>query len=200
VRSASATLRLQEALTAVPRTAAVYRNIKQYPTAEETPQICVVRVDAPLYFANVEWVSERIRKYAARNNNEEKHGPVRFVVIDMSPMSYVDATGAERPSCMLSKKCSECGVLVRARAARPVPCSPDIQQTHCSCIIPGAHRCDWGCAQRVLLCCCCCTLRRRWVDKKCRHAGAEGAGRPIEEGRSAARAGQPVARGPGTAC
>ena len=74
--------------------AGVYRNIKQYPNATTSRHICVVRADAPLYFANADHITTRIRKYAYRMHGDDKLGPTRFVVLDMAPMSYIDATGA----------------------------------------------------------------------------------------------------------
>ena len=32
---------------------AVFRNVKQYPEAQQYPGILAVRIDAPLYYANV---------------------------------------------------------------------------------------------------------------------------------------------------
>ena len=74
----------------------VYRNVKQYPDAECYDGIVMVRVDAPIYFANAQNVRDSIRKYeecsqkklAARNL-----GTVKFVIIDVSPVSYIDTTG-----------------------------------------------------------------------------------------------------------
>jgi MFS superfamily sulfate permease-like transporter len=39
------------------------RNIKQYPGAEQTPGVLVVRLDAPIYFANVQWFQDKIADY-----------------------------------------------------------------------------------------------------------------------------------------
>ena len=113
-----------------PRRAEVYRNIKQYPSATQTPYICVVRVDAPIYFANVDWVRDRIRKYAARSNGDEKLGPVRYVVLDMAPISYVDSTGA----CL----CTTVTRLLRSRWTHnpAVPC----QHSFAGC---GSERLSW---------------------------------------------------------
>jgi sulfate transporter 4 len=36
----------------------VYRNVKQYPDAEEYDGIIIIRFDAPLYFANSEYTRE----------------------------------------------------------------------------------------------------------------------------------------------
>ena len=52
--------------TAYPHTAvlgrlqgsSVYRNVKQYPEAEHYDGIVICRIDAPLYFANTEYIRE----------------------------------------------------------------------------------------------------------------------------------------------
>lgn len=71
----------------------MYRNIKQYPSAIQDQHVAVVRVDAPIYFANVEWVRGRIDKYTERQNEDAALGPVHFIVLDMAPVPFVDSTG-----------------------------------------------------------------------------------------------------------
>jgi hypothetical protein len=41
----------------------VYRNAKQYPLARSVPGVLIFRVDSPIYFANVEHVKDKLRKY-----------------------------------------------------------------------------------------------------------------------------------------
>eukprot|EP00804_Cyclotella_cryptica_P020977 CCRYP_009304-RA/>CCRYP_009304-RA protein AED:0.02 eAED:0.02 QI:74/1/1/1/1/1/2/72/780 len=90
-----------------------YRNIKQYPDAELYDGIVLVRVDAPIYFANTQHVRDKIHKYYKRaeemlyvdngnqninqtNNeveplqNEVQH--VQFVVLDLNPVSHIDTS------------------------------------------------------------------------------------------------------------
>jgi MFS superfamily sulfate permease-like transporter len=43
------------------------RNIRQYPEAGEEAGLLLVRLDAPLYFANVQYVRDRLRKYELRS-------------------------------------------------------------------------------------------------------------------------------------
>ena len=76
------------------RRAEVYRNIKQYPAARQHPHICVMRMDAPIYFANVEWIRGRIQKYKERADGDPKLGPIYFIILDMAPVPFVDSTGA----------------------------------------------------------------------------------------------------------
>lgn len=91
-----------------------YRNIKQYPDAELYDGIVLVRVDAPIYFANTQHVRDKIQKYYKRaeetlHDTHEIHninaanneiGPLQndvqhlqFVVLDLSPVSHIDTSG-----------------------------------------------------------------------------------------------------------
>jgi len=69
----------------------IYRNVKQYPDAETYDSLVLCRIDAPFYFANAQYVRDKINKYVknAEKKSEEK---VKYVVVDMSPVSHVDTT------------------------------------------------------------------------------------------------------------
>lgn len=93
-----------------------YRNIKQYPHAERYDGIVLVRVDAPMYFANTQHVRDKIQKYYERaeqklyedhesqannatdcNNNEialvsSEVQRVQFVVLELTPVSHIDTS------------------------------------------------------------------------------------------------------------
>ena len=45
----------------------VFRNLRQYPEACEEAGLLLVRLDAPLYFANMQYVRDRLRKYEQRS-------------------------------------------------------------------------------------------------------------------------------------
>jgi sulfate transporter 4 len=72
----------------------VYRNVKQYPEAEEYIGIVIIRVDAPLYFANAQNVRDKVRKYrlAAEEDTAYRNGDVKYMIIDLTPVSHVDTT------------------------------------------------------------------------------------------------------------
>ena len=74
----------------------LYRNIKQYPTAERYDGLVIVRIDAPLYFANAQNARDKVRKYkrAAEEDLMRRHTEtkVRYIIIDLSPVSHVDTT------------------------------------------------------------------------------------------------------------
>ncbi|PKU67246.1 Sulfate transporter 4.1, chloroplastic [Dendrobium catenatum] len=66
----------------------VYRTIEQYPEAYVYIGIVVVRIDAPLYFANISYIKDRLRQYelivsgsAWNGSSDEK---IYFVIIEMA--------------------------------------------------------------------------------------------------------------------
>ena len=70
----------------------VYRNVKQYEDATTVPGLLLVRIDAPLFFANVAPVADALRKYEARASEAVGGQPVRWVIVDLSPVTDLDAT------------------------------------------------------------------------------------------------------------
>ena len=115
-----------------------YRNIKQYPDAEQYDGIVLIRVDAPIYFANSQHVRDKIHKYYQRaeeklhaeeestesdaegseerplNVEEHEVKRVRFVILELNPVSHLDTSAlhmlAELNSTM--KKDKEIQVLL----------------------------------------------------------------------------------------
>ncbi|PRW56212.1 sulfate transporter [Chlorella sorokiniana] len=73
----------------------IYRSIKQYPEAEPQPNVLILRIDSPIWFANVEGVKEFVRTNIARQAKAaaESGDRVRAVVLDLSPVTDIDATG-----------------------------------------------------------------------------------------------------------
>lgn len=65
--------------------------MKQYASAKRVPGLLLVRVDAPLFFANVAPVADALRKYE-REATADGDGAVKAVVIDLSPVTDVDAS------------------------------------------------------------------------------------------------------------
>jgi sulfate transporter 4 len=73
----------------------VYRNVGQYPGALRAPGVMAMRIGAPLYFANVQYVQDKLGEYMAdaREYSAEHGVPLRFVVLDLSPVSHMDSSG-----------------------------------------------------------------------------------------------------------
>ena len=90
----------------------VYRNVRQYASAKQIDGMLLVRVDAPLFFANVGPVADALRDYEKQYHQAAAapfHGgegaagapsvlpggprsPLRAIVIDLSPVSDMDAS------------------------------------------------------------------------------------------------------------
>ncbi|PNW70519.1 hypothetical protein CHLRE_17g723350v5 [Chlamydomonas reinhardtii] len=73
----------------------IWRNIKQYPNAQLAPGLLVFRIDAPIYFANIQWIKERLEGFASAHRVwSQEHGvPLEYVILDFSPVTHIDATG-----------------------------------------------------------------------------------------------------------
>ena len=99
----------------------VYRNVKQYPEAERYDGIVMVRVDAPIYFANTQNVREKIAKYEmqAEQHMAETNGSIKYVVLELSPVSHVD-TSALHILADLNKT-------YRDRGVKMCICNPSVQ-------------------------------------------------------------------------
>lgn len=74
-----------------------YRNIKNYRQAERYDGVVVVRVDAPIYFANTQSVREKVQKYvnkevASLEYRKKPDPTVHFVIIELSACSHVDTS------------------------------------------------------------------------------------------------------------
>ena len=75
----------------------VYRNVKQYPEAEKYDGIVMVRIDAPLFFANAQNVRDKIRKYRFQaeselRSNNDFEASLKYLVLELSPVSRVDTS------------------------------------------------------------------------------------------------------------
>ena len=65
-----------------------YRNIRRFPEAEQRDDLLIVRFDAQLYFANVDYFQDTLRRL-----ENEKAKPLRQVIIDAASMPSIDASG-----------------------------------------------------------------------------------------------------------
>ncbi|KAK3132520.1 hypothetical protein QOZ80_6AG0523520 [Eleusine coracana subsp. coracana] len=76
----------------------VYRNTLQYPEAYTYNGIVVVRIDAPMYFANITNIKDRLREYELNLPNSNRGpdvGRVYFVILEMSPVTYIDSSAVQ---------------------------------------------------------------------------------------------------------
>ncbi|KAL6977305.1 Sulfate transporter 4.1, chloroplastic [Sarracenia purpurea var. burkii] len=77
----------------------IYRNIQQYPETYTYNGIVIVRIDAPIYFANTSYMKDKLREFEFEVDNSTKHGPevgrVYFVIIEMAPVTYIDSSAVQ---------------------------------------------------------------------------------------------------------
>ncbi|KAB1217978.1 Sulfate transporter 4.1, chloroplastic [Morella rubra] len=77
----------------------VYRNVQQYPEAYTYNGIVIVRIDAPVYFANISYIKDRLREYEVDVDRSTSRGPeverVYFVILEMSPITYIDSSAVQ---------------------------------------------------------------------------------------------------------
>lgn len=73
----------------------IYRNISMYPDAETPPGMLLFRIDAPIFFANIEGIKDflfdKLQKGKAEHN--KVGDPVKYVIIDLSPSPDIDVAG-----------------------------------------------------------------------------------------------------------
>ncbi|KAH7537295.1 hypothetical protein FEM48_Zijuj03G0077500 [Ziziphus jujuba var. spinosa] len=96
--SAAILLLLLSVLGRLPGTT-VYRNIQQYPEAYTYNGIVIVRIDAPIYFANISYIKDRLREYEVDVDRSAKRGPeverIYFVILEMAPVTYIDSSAVQ---------------------------------------------------------------------------------------------------------
>ena len=98
------------------------RNVKQYPEAHEVDGLLLLRIDAALYFANVNPVRDALHKYEQRaiRESERRGVPIRFIAIDLSPVTDIDASAVHFLAVRLQQRvvlhfnvCSVLGICAR---------------------------------------------------------------------------------------
>lgn len=74
----------------------VYRNIHQYPEAYTYQGIVIVRIDAPMYFANISFIKERLRKYEIHpEGTEQSIKQVQYVILELAPVTHIDSSAVQ---------------------------------------------------------------------------------------------------------
>ncbi|KAL8463171.1 hypothetical protein ACS0TY_033984 [Phlomoides rotata] len=79
----------------------IYRNIEQYPEAYSYNGIVIVRIDAPIYFANISYIKDKLREYEIEGDSDAaiKRGPevtrIHFVILEMAPITYIDSSAVQ---------------------------------------------------------------------------------------------------------
>ena len=81
-----------------------YHDLKRYPDARLIPGIVLFRWDAPLFFANAEQFSQRVRDAVAASPT-----PVKRIVVAAEPVTSIDVTSADMLS-ELEQQLRESGI------------------------------------------------------------------------------------------
>ncbi|KAF2284277.1 hypothetical protein GH714_020198 [Hevea brasiliensis] len=74
----------------------IYRSMDQYPTANSVPGVLILQIDAPIYFANANYLRERISRWINEEEDRLKStgGPtLQYVILDMSAIGSIDTSG-----------------------------------------------------------------------------------------------------------
>ncbi|KAK6913981.1 STAS domain [Dillenia turbinata] len=73
-----------------------FRSIEQYPVANNIPGVLILRVDAPIYFANANYLRERISRWVDEEEDRIKasgENSLHYVILDMSAVGSIDTSG-----------------------------------------------------------------------------------------------------------
>jgi len=73
-----------------------YRNIEQYSEATRLPAFLILRIDAPIYFANSTYLKERIMRWVSEEEDRiesENEDTLQYVILDMTAVTTIDTTG-----------------------------------------------------------------------------------------------------------
>jgi SulP family sulfate permease len=82
----------------VPGTPGAYSDLKRHPESSAVPGVLIVRLDAPMYYANALTVRERMKELVA-----ETQPPPRAVLLDAAGQDSLDVTSAEVLKGLLSE-------------------------------------------------------------------------------------------------
>jgi SulP family sulfate permease len=67
----------------------VFRNIRRFRNLEEKPDVLMVRIDGPIYFANVKYIKDTLDKWV-----KKKGASLRTIVFNFESVPSLDSTGA----------------------------------------------------------------------------------------------------------
>ncbi|KAI7844027.1 hypothetical protein COHA_002367 [Chlorella ohadii] len=77
---------------------ALYRNQKMYPVTYEEPGMLLLRIDAPVFFANCVPLRDSIRKAVAKAQARQRQaggGELRWVILNLSPVTDFDVAAVQ---------------------------------------------------------------------------------------------------------
>ncbi|KDP40223.1 hypothetical protein JCGZ_02221 [Jatropha curcas] len=74
----------------------IYRSMDQYPIANSVPGVLILQIDAPIYFANANYLRERISRWIYEEEDKIKStggSTLQYVILDMSANGSIDTSG-----------------------------------------------------------------------------------------------------------
>uniref|UniRef100_A0A6N2NAY1 STAS domain-containing protein n=1 Tax=Salix viminalis TaxID=40686 RepID=A0A6N2NAY1_SALVM len=74
----------------------IYRSIDQYPIADNVPGVLILQIDAPVYFANANYLRERISRWIYEEEEKLKStggSSLQYVILDLSAVGSIDTSG-----------------------------------------------------------------------------------------------------------
>ncbi len=88
-----------------------FHSVTDYPKATTVPGLLLYRFEANLVFFNVDYFGERLRAAIAGSRT-----PVEWVIVDASPINWIDATAVQRLDELRGEMAAQGIVLGVARA------------------------------------------------------------------------------------
>ncbi len=67
----------------------IYRNVDRFADLDVKENLLMVRIDGPIYFANVEFIKDKLDKWIQERNDQ-----VKMIVFNMESVTNIDSTGA----------------------------------------------------------------------------------------------------------
>ncbi|RXH78175.1 hypothetical protein DVH24_001693 [Malus domestica] len=74
----------------------IYRSIDQYPVANNIPGVLILQIDAPIYFANANYLRERISRWIYEEEDKIKscgQTSLHYVILDIGTVGSIDTSG-----------------------------------------------------------------------------------------------------------
>ncbi|WP_154859491.1 SulP family inorganic anion transporter [Cyclobacterium xiamenense] len=67
----------------------IYRNIRRFSNLEVNENLLIVRIDGPIYFANVEYIRDKMNQWLL-----DRKQPTKMIIFNMESVTSMDSTGA----------------------------------------------------------------------------------------------------------
>ncbi|GKU86534.1 hypothetical protein SLEP1_g1046 [Rubroshorea leprosula] len=74
----------------------IYRNADQYLNANGIPEIIMLEIDVPIYFANASYLRERISRWIDEEEDKLKSSgetSLQYIILDMGAVGNIDTSG-----------------------------------------------------------------------------------------------------------